>query len=512
MRVAIVGAGIAGLQQGRALQKRGIDFHIYEAAEKVGGVWRQTAHLQGAQVTYPYYEFPEFPWPTSLKQQYPDAVTPPGPAVQRYIEMYAKHFSLDSAISLSTTVTQVSQNQETKKWTVLSSSAKRADADAMREEFDYIVLATGSFITPRIPDIQDRDFFKGREIIARELTTENLAVAQGKRVVVIGSAKSALDVAGAAGEVAESVKMLSRQAHFFMPLNILGIVPCNYIKYSRFGVWLTTHPYPSSYPSLPGLTSFFHAVMRPVKRAIWKSVGWLLPWQSRLPPEMIPTRGAEEDTFAELGTINAGSIFLKHLRSGKIKVIPGQAERFTEGGLQTASSQHIAADLVIYATGFDRKYDYLSKDVLKQLHQTEEGTPLYRDTIPPHVQGLAFVGSEVITYNAVTTSGLQAEWLAALLQGDFVLPNTQEMEADIARKQAWRYSFIPAHNFRVGRIAHCHQLLWDELMCDRGLAKFRKGWGLLQELWQPYNSADYRKVFYKHNIAHEPVAACFPLS
>ena len=49
MRVAIVGAGIAGLQQGRALQKRGIDFHIYEAAEKVGGVWRQTAHLQGAQ-------------------------------------------------------------------------------------------------------------------------------------------------------------------------------------------------------------------------------------------------------------------------------------------------------------------------------------------------------------------------------------------------------------------------------------------------------------------------------
>ena len=58
---------------------------------------------------------------------------------------------------------------------------------------------------------QDRDCFKGREIIARELTTENLDIARGKRVVVIGSAKSALDVAGAAGEVAESVKMLSRQ-------------------------------------------------------------------------------------------------------------------------------------------------------------------------------------------------------------------------------------------------------------------------------------------------------------
>ena len=44
---------------------------------------------------------------------------------------------------------------------------------------------------------------------------------------------------------------------------------------------------------------------------------------------MIPTRGADEDTFAELGTINAGSIFLKHLRSGKLKVIPGEHFRLS---------------------------------------------------------------------------------------------------------------------------------------------------------------------------------------
>ena len=32
------------------------------------------------------------------------------------------------------------------------------------------------------------------------------------------------------------------------------------------------------------------------------------------------------------------------------------------------------------------------------------------------MQGLAFVGSELITFDAMTTYGLQAEWLAALLQ------------------------------------------------------------------------------------------------
>ncbi len=52
MKVAVIGAGVAGLQQGRAFQKRGVDFHIYETEIGVGGVWRTTAHLQGAQGKY----------------------------------------------------------------------------------------------------------------------------------------------------------------------------------------------------------------------------------------------------------------------------------------------------------------------------------------------------------------------------------------------------------------------------------------------------------------------------
>lgn len=64
----------------------------------------------------------------------------------------------------------------------------------------------------------------------------------------------------------------------------------------------------------------------------------------------------------------------------------GQAEAFTKDGLHTLSGQAIPADLVIYATGFDRNYDYLAEETLKALHQTEEGIPLYRDTIPTEVQ------------------------------------------------------------------------------------------------------------------------------
>lgn len=54
--------------------------------------------------------------------------------------------------------------------------------------------------------------------------------------------------------------------------------------------------------------------------------------------------------------------------------------------MQTIAGQDIPADLVIYATGYDRNYGYLAKDVLKALSQTDEGIPLYRDTIPTDVQ------------------------------------------------------------------------------------------------------------------------------
>jgi cation diffusion facilitator CzcD-associated flavoprotein CzcO len=49
IHVAIVGAGVAGLQQARALQKRGIPFTVYEAADDIGGVWRSNYDGYAAQ-------------------------------------------------------------------------------------------------------------------------------------------------------------------------------------------------------------------------------------------------------------------------------------------------------------------------------------------------------------------------------------------------------------------------------------------------------------------------------
>lgn len=39
------------------------------------------------------------------------------------------------------------------------------------------------------------------------------------------------------------------------------------------------------------------------------------------------------------------------------------------------------------------------------------------------MQGLAFVGAEVLSFNALVTTGLQAEWVAAVLQASRFMPD-----------------------------------------------------------------------------------------
>ena len=63
----------------------------------------------------------------------------------------------------------------------------------------------------------------------------------------------------------------------------------------------------------------------------------------------------------------------------------GTPEAFTAAGLKTHAGQELRADVVIYATGFVRQYDYLPAKELKALGQTPEGIPLYRDALPLNV-------------------------------------------------------------------------------------------------------------------------------
>ncbi len=55
----------------------------------------------------------------------------------------------------------------------------------------------------------------------------------------------------------------------------------------------------------------------------------------------------------------------------------------------------MAADLVLYCTGYLKSYEYLEGDMRARLDLQKDGLYLYRNVLPYAVPHLAFVGSEV---------------------------------------------------------------------------------------------------------------------
>src|SRR5687767_11107012 len=157
-RVAVVGAGPAGLAALRALTARGIDATAFERGNRVGGVWtledRPTAAYRSLHLitSRPRTEFAEHPMPDGT----PDY--PSRDAVGRWLEDFVERFDLGPRIRLGTEVTGT-RRLASGGWEV-----QTAGGDA--ERFDLLVVASGhnevaSWPSPPYPG---SDAFAGEQL------------------------------------------------------------------------------------------------------------------------------------------------------------------------------------------------------------------------------------------------------------------------------------------------------------------------------------------------------------
>ena len=147
------------------------------------------------------------------------------------------------------------------------------------------------------------------------------------------------------------------------------------------------------------------------------------------------------------------------IRSGQAVVVTDQIETFTPTGIQLQSGQHLAADVVVTATGF-------KLSVMGGIQFTIDGQPLdFARTVA--WRGALFTGVPNLAW---VFGYLRASWtLRADLMGDFVCRLLQHMDAQGAqvvtptlRPQDQAMALLPwitEDNFNAGYLARGMQQL-----------------------------------------------------
>ncbi|MCH8101226.1 MAG: NAD(P)/FAD-dependent oxidoreductase [Proteobacteria bacterium] len=484
-KIAIIGAGVAGLSTARQLIGAGFDCTLFERNAVLGGVWSDGYLNFGAQVQRELYEFPDWPLP----QGTPDFT--PGPIIQKYLQDYADHHGISSKIRFNTRVTSLAENDSSDAgWTLTSDKERETNA----EHFDQVVICVGLYSdTPNIPDFSGRDSFHG-EVFHNSLLKSDEQL-KGKRVAIIGYGKGATDAALEAAKVAEQTHLVFREPHWPIPQKLGGILPFKWGLLNRLCSTLIP-----AYQKTTPIERTMHGIGKPLAWFYWRVVETLFYFQCRLGSHfgtrvsLVSKLPVEIDSFGE-STQAPKPEFFRLARTGHIDLHRTSVEAFTEDGLQLGDGTALDLDTVILATGWKVDFSFISPDVWARLDPGDDGFYLYRHIVNPNVPTLFFIG-RAATITCILTFSLQARWLANVLSGKVRLPSDEEMRQNIEDMKAWKRSWMPFSSARSARLL-AHSLHYhDELVKDLGESPLRKTgfFAPLKELIFAYEPKDYASI------------------
>jgi len=209
-RVAIIGAGPSGLAQLRAFEaaeKQGIklpEIVCFEKQADWGGMWNYTWRtgldeygepVHGSMYRYLWsngpkeaLEFADYSFEEHFGRPIPSY--PPREVLWDYIVGRVKKGNLRRFIRFRSPVRDVIYDDATGKFTVTVRDL--ANDHVYSEEFDYVVVASGHFSTPNVPEFPGLDKFPGRVLHAHDF--RDAAEFAGKSVLCIGSSYSSEDI------------------------------------------------------------------------------------------------------------------------------------------------------------------------------------------------------------------------------------------------------------------------------------------------------------------------------
>jgi len=494
MKIAVIGAGVAGLAFAKVLHQFGHEVVVHDRTDDVGGVWSRSRRYPGVSTQSPRdtYALSDYPMP----KDYPE--WPTGAQVQEYLASYAAHFGLEPALRLNCQVTAAEPLPDGSGWTLRRRST--LDGTESQERFDHLVVANGVFSQPLLPSfdgLADFTAVGGRLCSAGDF--HDVEEARDRHVVVIGYGKSSCDVAYRISDTAAETHVIARQLLWKVPKRIAGVLNFKYLLLTRLGEALFR------WQHLRGVERFLHGPGNGVRRRMLNSVGSVSVRQYKLKElGLVPGGAMENIVHGAIGLVTDG--FYERVHEGRIEVHRDTTVKrlLEKDGVPHAELNNgtlLRADLVVCGTGYRQGVGFLDPAVVDRLLDERGNFMLYRQIHPIDVPNLTFAG-----YNSSFFSPLNAEmaavWTAALLAGSLELPDRDRMRTQVTERLAFMDSATSGHHQHGTKIIPFSMHNVDEVLDDLGLNIGRLT--RARHWLEPVSPAAYRQVASKLQRRLEP--------
>ena len=417
--VAIIGAGLAGLVTAKTFRDNGFEVVIFEKEPALGGVWTASRTYPGlrANNSRETYSFSDFPYDKSVGH------FPYADDVRNYLESYADNFDIRPFIRFDSEITQlVPGNTDTKPGftlTILTGPDKASES----LYFPYVVICNGVFSKVSIPDIEGMADFSGRICHSSQCMDPDFADA--KKVLTVGAGKSALDCAAAAALKDKDSTLVFRKAHWMAPRYLPGGARSDLRMVSRFTELFF------NYPNQTPFEKILHGPGKFLVRLWWAMQNAIIPKAAKMAPIMIPEHRMPNG-FESIGQIDD---YYDLLNADRITAKRASISKFTENGVELDNGEQVDADLVVFATGWQRDLSFIDETLRNQIFNSGRFR-LFRRILPPEQQRLAFIGY-FPTLSCPISSEIAAHWAAQCFSGALELPSTAEMDNEIVRLEDW---------------------------------------------------------------------------
>ncbi|MFT5441015.1 MAG: cyclohexanone monooxygenase [Myxococcota bacterium] len=353
LRIAVIGAGPGGLALGRELLENGFtNITLYEATDAVGGTWHiHTYPGLACDVWAHAYTFSARPnpdWTASFVEQ---------PEIEAYLQQCAKEFGLEPHIRLNARIAKM-EYQDDATWTLATEAGDVFEADV-------IINAMGNQHTPLYPDVPGMDTFAGPSFHGTRWDHDvDLA---GKKVVIVGSAASAVQIVPEVAKQAGHLTVMQRSPNWIMPR---GRKP--YSESQR--AWFRRIPLlvrlTQSFQRF--LMGFVHqaATLGHKRQSDFEKIGRKAIDDAITDPELRAALTPDSRFGCKRGLVSDD--FYPALAKEHVELVAEGLASVGPKGVTTASGREIDADVVIYCTGY-RILDYDRIEVIGKDGQSLAG-------------------------------------------------------------------------------------------------------------------------------------------